>query len=104
MADLLRKGRDCLAELTEFTVERTEKAYRDLIEKLQIKSGQLIHPTRLALTGRTASPGLFEVMALLCKEKCLERLEQAIEYIEYIREHKNEEEEIRQPSPRKTDL
>lgn len=92
VADLLRKERDCLAELTEFTVERTEKAYRDLIEKLQIKSGQLIHPTRLALTGRTASPGLFEVMALLGKEKCLERLEQAIEYIEYIREHKNEEE------------
>lgn len=90
VAELLAQGRACLAEVTEFTVENTEKAYRALIEELQIKAGQLIHPTRLALTGRTASPGLFEVMALLGKERCLARLEQAIEY---IKKHKDEKEE-----------
>ncbi len=80
-AILLAKGKECLAKITDFNVENTEKAYRDLIEELQIKGGQIIHPTRLALTGRTASPGLFEVMALLGKPKCLTRLEQAIGFI-----------------------
>jgi glutamyl/glutaminyl-tRNA synthetase len=54
-----------LAKVEDFNIENTEKVYRDLIEELQIKGGQLIHPTRLPLTGRTATPGLFEVMTLL---------------------------------------
>ena len=59
-----------------------DRAYRALSEKLQIKAGQLIHPTRLALTGRTVSPGIFEVMVVLGKERCLQRLDQAINYIQ----------------------
>jgi glutamyl/glutaminyl-tRNA synthetase len=78
---LLEKGRECLAVIDDFTVENTETVYRNLMEKLNIKGGLIIHPTRLALTGRTASPGLFEVMALLGKEKCLKRLDQAIKFI-----------------------
>ncbi|MCM1565247.1 MAG: glutamate--tRNA ligase [Dehalobacter sp.] len=83
-AFLLTKGQECLARVEDFTMEKTEKAYRDLIEELNIKSGQLIHPTRLALTGRTASPGLFDVMVLLGKERCLDRLEKAIKLIEEL--------------------
>lgn len=79
--ELLEQGREALKQVEAFTVENTEKAYRDLIDRLNIKGGQIIHPTRLALTGRTASPGLFEVMAVLGREKCLARLEQAIEFI-----------------------
>jgi len=79
--ELLTKGKDCLAQLEDFTEESTEKAYRDLSEELQIKAGQLIHPTRLALTGRTATPGLFEVMVLLGQERCLARMEQALSFI-----------------------
>ena len=77
---LLAKCQERLAILEEFTEENTEKVYRELSEELQIKAGQLIHPTRLALTGRTATPGLFEVMVLLGKERCLVRLEQAINF------------------------
>lgn len=78
---LLSKGKECLANIDVFNVENTEKAYRDLMEELNIKGGLIIHPTRLALTGRTMSPGLFDVMVLLGKKKCLERLEQAIKFI-----------------------
>ncbi len=78
---LLSKGKECLAKVENFSVENTELAYRDLMEELKIKGGLIIHPTRLALTGRTSSPGLFDVMALLGKEKCLERLEKAIKFI-----------------------
>lgn len=78
---ILTKGKECLAKVEVFNVENTEKAYRILMEELNITGGQIIHPTRLALTGRTVSPGLFDVMAVLGKEKCLERLEHAIKYI-----------------------
>jgi len=39
-----------------------------------IKAGTLIHAVRVALTGRTASPGLFEVMALLGREETIARM------------------------------
>lgn len=86
---LLLKGRECLAKVENFNVENTEKAYRNLMEELNIQGGQIIHPTRLALTGRTVSPGLFDVMALLGQKRCLERLDQAIGL---IRAYKNEKE------------
>lgn len=81
VVDLLQKGRACLTNITDFNEENIEKSYRDLTDELQIKAGQLIHPTRLALTGRTVSPGIFEVMALLGKKCCLHRLDKAIQYI-----------------------
>lgn len=79
--DLLRQGRDSLERIECFDVQHTEAAYRQLIEDLSIKSGDLIHPTRLALTGRMESPGLFEVMVLLGKDRCLARMDRAINFI-----------------------
>jgi len=79
--DLLRQGRDCLAQIECFDVQHTEDAYNQLVEQLAIKTGDLIHPTRLALTGRMVSPGLFDVMVLLGKDRCLQRIDQAIQYI-----------------------
>ena len=79
--ELLVAARDALAGLDDFNLETTEKAYRELIERLGIKGGDLIHPTRLALTGRTVSPGLFDIMVLLGREKCLARLDKAIAFI-----------------------
>ena len=78
---ILAQCLDCLVKIKDFTEENIEKAYRDLSEEMQIKAGQLIHPTRLALTGRTATPGLFEVMVLLGQERCLARMEQAINFL-----------------------
>jgi glutamyl-tRNA synthetase len=80
-ADLLCQGREKLAQLETFDAEHTEETYRNLTADLGIKVGELIHPTRLALTGRLVSPGLFDVMALLGKELCLKRLDTAIHYI-----------------------
>lgn len=82
VAELLREGREVLARLSSFDEASVEAAYRRLIEEKGIKGGDLIHPTRLALTGRTVGPGLFEIMALLGKEKCLTRLERAAQWIE----------------------
>lgn len=81
-AELLRKGRDALAAAHPFDAEGTEKAYRDLIAELNVSGGTLIHPTRLALTGRTVGPGLFDIAAVLGRERCLARLARAAEMAE----------------------
>lgn len=80
-AAVLRQGRACLEKVECFDALHTEAAYRQLLEELGIKGGELMHPTRLALTGRMVSPGLFEVMELLGKERCLARMEQAAAFI-----------------------
>jgi len=43
-----------------------------------MKMGQLAQPVRVALTGRTASPGLFDVMEVLGRERTLSRLQQSL--------------------------
>lgn len=82
VADLLREAADELAASPDFSVAATESVYRSLIEKRGISGGALIHPTRLAITGRTVGPGLFDVMSLLGRERTLARLARAIKYIE----------------------
>jgi len=79
--DILLKARQVLEKLEPFDLKMTEFAYRKLAEELGIKTGDLFHPTRLALSGRTMTPGLFDVMVTLGKEKTLQRLDRAISYI-----------------------
>jgi glutamyl-tRNA synthetase len=54
----------------------------EYVEREGLKLAQMAHPARLALTGKTASPGIFETIELIGKEKSLTRLNKAIEYIE----------------------
>jgi len=81
-AEMLRLAAENIASLDKFDALKTEESYRGLSETLNISISRLINPTRLALTGRTAGPGIFDLMAVLGKEKTLERLEKAAEYIE----------------------
>jgi len=66
-----------LGALSEFTLEALERETRALAGELGIKAGEIIGMARIALTGRKVSPGIFEVMALLGKERTVERLEDA---------------------------
>lgn len=72
------KLKERLEELPVFEPGEIEKVCRNLAKELNLKSGDLIHPTRVALTGRAVSPGLFETMAVMGKEKCIKRLEKQI--------------------------
>ena len=78
----LRTAADVLGDVHPFIVPRIEEVYRKLIHELGIKTGELIHPSRLALTGVTIGPGLFDVMALLGREVCQGRLRETAEKIE----------------------
>lgn len=84
--NILREAIEILKKVDNFNLTETENAYRDLIERLNIKSGDLFHPTRLAISGRTFGPGLFDIMELLGKERTIERIEKAIKYIESIKQ------------------
>jgi glutamyl-tRNA synthetase len=66
--------RERLAALPTFTPETLERTYRELAEALGLKLVDLAQLTRLAVTGGTASPPLFEVLALLGRDETLARL------------------------------
>ena len=70
-----------LGEVMPFDEPHVEAAVRRTAEQQDIKAAPLIHATRVAVTGRTASPGLFEVLVLLGRERTLARLEQLGAYL-----------------------
>ncbi len=83
-AELLEK---CIAALEAdevFDLTSTEAIYNKIAADNGLALGKVIHPTRLALTGRTVSPGMFDVMVLLGKEKTLARMRKAVEYIKSL--------------------
>lgn len=79
--------RDRFTALSSFDHASLEEAFRKTIEELGVKSKVLIHPLRAAVTGKLAGPGIFEVIALLGKEKTRQRLTRAVEMIQ---SHKKE--------------
>jgi len=80
-AELLEKGADALEKVEDFNHDNTEQAFRNLTDCMGIKAAELIHPTRLAITGRTVGPGLFEIIVNMGKQKTVERMRKAAEWI-----------------------
>jgi glutamyl-tRNA synthetase len=78
LAGRLGELHDALAATEPFDVTTTEQALRALAESRGLSAGNLIHPLRLALTGRGASPPIFDVAVVLGKERSLGRLRRLI--------------------------
>ena len=78
MRDHLAALDAAFAAIASFDAPATEAALRGVAESRGIKAGVLIHAVRVALTGRTVSPGLFEVAVLLGKNRTRERLNAAL--------------------------
>lgn len=66
-----------LEGLQYFELDRIEETLRDLADEMGLQAGELIHPCRVALTGRTVSPDIFQVILVIGKEKTVERLRAA---------------------------
>jgi glutamyl-tRNA synthetase len=79
MAPVLQKLLARFEALPGFSKSAWEESFKTLVGEEGIKMGQLAQPVRVALTGRTASPGLFEVMEVLGRARTLIRLRQGIE-------------------------
>ncbi|MFC1933755.1 glutamate--tRNA ligase [Chloroflexota bacterium] len=68
-----------LGKLEVFDVESLEALLRPLAVELGLKTGQLFGALRVAITGRTVAPPLFQTMEVLGKERCLRRIEAALD-------------------------
>ena len=73
--------REKIAEVPEenFTPEVLEKVVADYLEESEQPMKKVVHPLRVAVTGRSASPGMFETLAAIGKEKVLKRIDYTIE-------------------------
>jgi glutamyl-tRNA synthetase len=73
--------RDAFAAMPAFEAAALDTALRSLAESVGVKPASLIHATRVAVTGRAASPGLFEVLELIGRDRVLIRLNSAIDLV-----------------------
>lgn len=71
---LIGKLQAALAEVTDWSAATTEAAMRAFAEANGLKLGAIAQPLRVALTGKTTSPGIFDVLAVLGRDECLVRL------------------------------
>jgi glutamyl-tRNA synthetase len=71
---LLARARDALAAVDDWSALALESAVRVVAEEAGLGLGKVAQPLRAALTGRTTSPGIFDVLALLGREESLARL------------------------------
>jgi glutamyl-tRNA synthetase len=75
--DTLHVLAETYAALPRFDADALEQPLRSLAASRGLKPATLIHATRLAVTGRSASPGLFEVLALVGRDRVVARLRAA---------------------------
>jgi glutamyl-tRNA synthetase len=75
LAERLAGLRDALATADPFNAAATEASLRRCAEAQQVKAAALIHPLRLAVTGKTVSPGIFDVLELVGRDRTIERLD-----------------------------
>ena len=68
--------------MSPFNQQNIETGIKSYVEQTGLKLGNFAQPIRMAITGGTVSPGLFEIMEILGKDRVLQRIENAIDYIE----------------------
>lgn len=80
-ASMLEDMAGILPALEPFDTENIESAVRKYMEEKELGAKKVIHPLRLALTGKTIGPGLFETITLLGPERAGQRIRRAVEFI-----------------------
>jgi glutamyl-tRNA synthetase len=77
--DRLRRARVALAGVEPFDAGGVEEALRGVVDELGVKPKEVFQPVRVALTGSTVSPGIFESVALVGRDEALARIDAALE-------------------------
>ena len=75
---LMLKLRNELSKIDTFSSENVKSAFHRVMEEEAVKLGKLAQPVRVAITGGTISPGIFETLSLLGKDRSLHRLDEAL--------------------------
>jgi glutamyl-tRNA synthetase len=81
-ADTLRVTRERLATLESWTPDAMERTLRTLAEERGVGAGKIFQPLRVALTGMSASPGIFEVLGAMGRELALRRVDNALRWLD----------------------
>jgi glutamyl-tRNA synthetase len=76
--EMLEAAVQALGDLEPFEPEPIEAALAPLLERFEVKPGKLYQPIRVAITGSSVSPGIFESLAALGRVQAVERLETAV--------------------------
>ena len=81
-AELLKDLTERYEGLSRWDKDSLEKELREVADKSDVQPAKVIHPTRLAVSGTTAGPGLFDILELVGRDEVVNRLKRAIKYIE----------------------
>ncbi|CAB1058677.1 Glutamyl-tRNA synthetase (EC [Olavius sp. associated proteobacterium Delta 1] len=73
---------DKLESSTDYSEKNLEGVFKAVMDETGLKLGKIAQPVRVALTGKTASPGIFEIITILGPERVIPRLGKAIQFIE----------------------
>ena len=76
--EILEQARAALAAVEQFDVENIERALREIVERRGVKPGQVFQPVRVAIAGTTISPGIFESVELLGRDRTIELIDQTL--------------------------
>jgi glutamyl-tRNA synthetase len=76
--DVLRAAREAIAGAEPFDAATIETALRGVVEDRGVKAGKVFQPVRVAITGSTVSPGIFESVELLGRQATLDRIDAAL--------------------------
>ena len=77
-ASILEKARELFASIEDFSVKNLDTRFHEFIQAQGLEIKDVAQPVRVAVTGRAASPGLFDVLALIGKDRVLARMDHAI--------------------------
>jgi glutamyl-tRNA synthetase len=84
IGDRLHRVRTSFAALPDWTAAALEQAVHAIAEEMDLKTADVIHPIRVALTGRTFGPSLCETIEVLGRDRALRRLDRAIAMIGHL--------------------
>ncbi len=76
----LRAAREALEAAEPFDTETIERALRGVVERLDVKPREVFQPVRVAISGTTVSPGIFESVAALGRDETLARIDAALRH------------------------
>ncbi|MFH1581489.1 MAG: glutamate--tRNA ligase [Pseudomonadota bacterium] len=79
--EALKQLIDQLEPLESFNENSLENAFKKVMETTGLKLGKIAQPVRVALTGKTVSPGIFEIIEVLGKKRVILRLQNAVQFI-----------------------
>lgn len=80
-ADLLEAYADALDDADAFDADTVNTILRDLADEHDVGAGKIIHPTRLAVSGLSYGPSLFDMMVVLGRETCIRRMHRAADVL-----------------------